>query len=174
MPAFAPARGASPQHFFYLLPDDLQTLRGFLVNGIERTGQWKTVAGSPLAERLCSRATTAEEVSLRVELLMAFCELWSVGRGRPVGPDALAQSGALRERYLNDVAAIALELEGDAVKLLDALRARETKPKGFRKATADALEEYFREAGYLDSRSPYSESELRTLALARPAARRIA
>ena len=95
VPRFTPALGVSQQHLFYVLPDDLETLHGFLGNGIERAGQWKTVAGSPLAGRLCSGKTTDEEVSLRVELLTTFCELWRVGRGRSVGLDALAQSGAL-------------------------------------------------------------------------------
>ncbi len=173
VPRFTPALGVSQQHFFYLLPDDLETLHGFLVDGIERAGQWKTVAGSSLAGRLCSRRTTAEEVSLRVELLATFCELWRVGNGRPVGLDALAQSGALSERYLNDVAEIAVELDGDVAKLLDVLRANDPRLKRFRKSSADALEEYFREAGYLDSRSPHSHDELRTLALASPAAGRL-
>ena len=173
VPRFTPALGASRQHFFYLLPDDLETLHGFLVNGIEWAGQWKTIAASPLAGRLCSGKTTDEEVSLRVELLTTFCELWRVGRGRSVGLDALAQSGALSARYLNDVAAMAFELEGDAARLLDALRASETRPKGFRKSSSDALEEYLREAGYLDSQSPHSERELRSLALASPAVGRL-
>ena len=105
MPAFRPALGRTEQHFFYVLWDDLDLLHDLLSNGIERAGQWKTVAGTPLAERLGSRSIAPPEIPLRLDLLEVFCQLWNQGRGRPVGHDALEDSGVLTERYLRDVVA---------------------------------------------------------------------
>ena len=66
VPQFAPALGYTRQHFFYVLPDDLELLYALLTNGIEQAGQWKTVSGTLLAERLGSRSRTSKELDSRV------------------------------------------------------------------------------------------------------------
>ena len=171
VPAFSPALGHYRQHFFYVLPDYLNLLRDFLVNGIHNAGQWKTVSGTPLAERLGSRSISSQEISLRLSLLEVFCAAWNQGRGRTVDRDAVMQSGAVSERYLDDVVAIAGELGGDPARLLAALRERTDKRlKGFWKNSADALEGYLRDHGYLDDRPVLGESELRLRALTSPLA----
>ena len=171
VPTFAPALGFSPQHFFYVLFDDLNLLRDFLVNGIERAGQWKTVSGSPLAETLGSRSITSKEIDSRVKLLEVFCEAWNQGRDRSVDRDVLVQSGAVSARYLDDVVEIARELRNEPGKLLTALRERKDKRlKGFWQSSADNLEGYLRDNGYLDDRPVLDESELRLRALASPPA----
>ena len=146
VPVFAPTLGYAGQHFFYVLPDHLELLRDFLMNGIEKAGQWKTVSGTPLAKRLLgSRSITSHEIDLRVSLLELFCEVWNQGRGRAVDRDVLVQSGAVSERYLDDVVDITGELDGDPEKLLAALLAREDpRLRGFRQSSADALEGYLR------------------------------
>lgn len=171
VPAFAPALGYVQQHFFYVLPDDLNLLRDFLVHGIKHAGQWKTVSGTPLAERLGSRSISSQEIASRVSLLEVFCEAWNQGRGRTVDRDVLVQSGYLSERYLDDVVAIAGELGGDPERLLVELRERTDKRlKGFRQNSADALEGYLRDHGYLDDRPVLGESELKLGASTSPPA----
>ena len=171
VPVFAPALGFAGQHFFYVLPDDLELLRNFLVNSIEQAGQWKTVSGTPLAERLGSRSITSHEIDLRVSLLELFCEVWNQGRGRAVDRDVLVQSGAVSERYLDDVVDITGELDGDPEKLLAALLAREDpRLRGFRQSSADALEGYLRDNDYLDDRPVLGESDLRLRVLTSPPA----
>ena len=171
VPAFTPTLGYARQHFFYVLPDDLDLLHDFLVNSIEQAGQWQTVSDTPLAERLRSRTTTSQEVESRVRLLEVFCEAWNQGRGRAVDRDVLVQSGAVSERYLDDVVAIAGELSDDSEKLLAVLLARkDPRLRGFRQSSADALEGYLRDNGYLDDRPVLSESDLRLRALASPPA----
>ena len=174
VPAFAPALGYACQHFFYVLFDDLDLLRDFLMNGIERAGQWQTVSNTPLAERLGSRSTTLREIDSRVSLLEVFCEAWNQGRGRAVDRDVLVGSRALSERYLDDVAAIAGELGNDPEKLLAALSAREDpRLRGFRQSSADDLEAYLRDNGYLDDRPVLGESDLRLRAMASPPANQL-
>ena len=172
VPVFAPTLGYAGQHFFYVLPDHLELLRDFLMNGIEKAGQWKTVSGTPLAKRLLgSRSITSHEIDLRVSLLELFCEVWNQGRGRAVDRDVLVQSGAVSERYLDDVVDITGELDGDPEKLLAALLAREDpRLRGFRQSSADALEGYLRDNDYLDDRPVLGESDLRLRVLTSPPA----
>ena len=171
VPQFVPALGYARQHFFYLLPDDLALLHALLTNGIEQAGQWKTVSGTLLAERLEARSQTSKELGSRVSLLEVFCEAWNQGRGRAVDRDVLVQSCALSERYLDAVVALADDLGGDADKLLAALLARkDPRLRGFRQSSADALEEYLRDDGYLDDRPVLDENDLRLRTLASPPA----
>ena len=171
VPAFAPALGSARQHFFYVLPDDLNLLHDFMVNGIKHAGQWETVSGTPLAERLRARSITSREIESRLSLLEVFCEAWNQGRSRGVDRDVLVQSGALSDRYLDDVVAIARELGGDPEKLLAALREKnDNRLRGFRRSNADDLEGHLRDNGYLDDRPVLGESELKLRALTRPPA----
>ena len=171
VPVFRPEHGYAEQHFFYVLSDDLDLLHDFLLKGIVHAGQWKTVSDTALAEKLGSRSISPREIAFRLDLLGVFCELWKQGRGRPVDRDALENSGALSERFLDDVVAIAKELDGNPETLLTMLETnKDPRLKGFRRSSADSLELYLRENGYLDDRPVLTEDELRLRALTTPAA----
>ena len=171
VPQLAPALGYEQQHFFYVLSDDLGLLRDLLANGIERVGQWKTVSGTALADKFGVGAISSQEIAFRADLLQVFCELWKQGRGRPVDREALEHSGALSDRYLDDVVAIAHELDGDPEKLLLALgENKDHRLKGFRRNSLDSIEKYLRDNGYLDDKPVLSENDLLLRALATPAA----
>ena len=132
VPLLEPALGYVAQHFFYVLWDDPDLLHDFLVNGIKSAGQWKTVSGTTLADKLGSRSISSQEIAFRLDLLEIFCELWKQGRGRPVDREAIENSGALSERYLGDVVAIADELCGDPEMLITVLGTKEDpRLKGF-------------------------------------------
>lgn len=172
--AFRPALGHAEQHFFYVLWDDLDLLHDLLSNGIERAGQWKTVSGTPLAGRLGTRAIAPSEIPLRLDLLEVFCELWKQGKNRPVGRDALEDSGALTERFLDETAAVARELDGDPERLLAALgENRDPRVRGFRKSSFEKLKRHLIENGYLDERPVLTEGELQLRARTTPAANRL-
>ena len=171
VPTFRPALGFAEQHIFYVLWDDLALLRDALTSVIEWAGQWRTVAGTALAERLASRSIGARQVGLRLDLLEVFCELWKQGRGRPVDRDALIDSAAISERYRDEVVEIAKELDGDPERLLEALASRkDQRLKGFRSNSVDQLRNYLIELEYLDDRPVLAESELRLRCMASPAA----
>jgi hypothetical protein len=174
VPELKPSLGYADQHFFYVLSDKPDLLHDFLVNGIARVGQWKTVSGTALAEKLGARSIPSEEISLRSDLLEIFCELWKQGRGRPADREALENSGALSDRYLDDVVTIADELGGDPEKLLTVLgEKKDPRLKGFRRDSFDKLERYLRESAYLDDLPVLNEEELRLRALASPAANKL-
>lgn len=171
VPPLDPSRGYVDQHFFHVLWDDLDLLHEFLTYGIERVGQWRTVVGTPLAEKLGSHSKAPEEISHRSALLENFCEFWNQGRGRPVDRDVLEDSDALSDRWLDTVVEIAGELFGDPERLLETLRSREDERlKGFRSNALEKLEGYMRENGYVDEHPVLDEEEIRLRALASPAA----
>ncbi|MDE0508035.1 MAG: hypothetical protein OXI17_05295 [Gammaproteobacteria bacterium] len=171
VPQLRPLQGFSGQHLFYVLWDDLELLHEFLTHHIERVGQWKTVAGTQLAERLGARSISEPEIGLRIDLLEVFCECWNQGRGKPVDADSLKDSGALSQNYLDGVAAMAGELHGDAEKLLAALRTRtDIRLRRFRTSSLEELQRYLADQGFLDERPILEENELRLQVLASPAA----
>ena len=131
-------------------------------------------SGTPLAESLGSRSITPAEITSRLELLDVFCELWTQGRNRPVDRGALEESGVLTDRYLEDVVAIARELDGDPVRLLAALdEDRDPRLRGFRQTSVERLQRYLADTGYLDERPLLTESELALRARTTPVAARL-
>ncbi len=174
VPPFSPADGWRTQHLYYVLPDDLPLLHSLLTQGIRQAGQWRGVSDSPLGAGLGSAATAKAWVDARVDLLEVFCEAWNIGRDRPVGRDAVTESGAVSGRYLEPVIAMAVELGGSPLHLLDALRSRNSPElANFRKKSADSLEAWLRDNGYLDDRPLLDEESLRLHALASPPAGRL-
>ncbi len=174
VPTFRPILGFAEQHVFYILWDDLPLLHDFLTNGIERGGQWKTVSDTPLEEKLGSGSIDAAQIGLRLDLLEAFCGLWQEGRGKPVDRDVLIESGSVSKVFLEKVIAVANELGGDPEQLIAMLRARgDTRLKGFRVNSAEQLQQYLSENGYLDHRPILDESELKLRALTTPAANQL-
>ncbi|MHC4433948.1 MAG: ATP-binding protein, partial [Planctomycetota bacterium] len=174
VPPLDPSLGHAHQHFFHVLWDDLDLLHEFLAHGIEHVGQWKTVLGTPLAERLGTYSKSPEEISHRADLLENFCEFWRQGRGQPIDRDILEASGAVSDRFFDGIAEMAEELGGEAEKLLNAIRSREDeRSSGFRSNALEKLEQYFRENGYVDDDPVLNEEELRLRALASPAANQL-
>ncbi len=171
VPAFRPELGYAEQHFYYLLWDAQELLHDFLLNGIERAGQWRTVVDTPLAERLGSRSASLADITARLDLLETFCELWMQGKGRPVDRVVLEESDAVSERFLEDVAVVAQRLNGDAGRLVDALDENsDPRLRGFRKSNVEKLRHHLTETGHLDERPVLTEDELRLAAQTTPAA----
>ena len=175
VPAFRPSLGFAEQHLLYVLWDDLERLHDFLTHGIELAGQWKTVSGTPLAERLNYGPITSSDIDFRLDLLNVFCELWKQGRGRGIDGDALQDSGSLTPRFFGDVLAIARELDGDPERLLAALtERRDSRLRGFQRRNVERLRRYMGEQGYIDDRPILSAREIQLRALATPAANSLA
>ena len=86
-------------------------------------------------------------------------QLWRIGRGRPVDKTAVYESGAVSGRFLDEVARLADGVDGNAERLLRALRDGEIK--GFRASKIDALAEHLESNGYLDPRDPLPTADLR-------------
>ena len=160
MPPFDPRRESLGQHLFHLLWDDLPLLQRLLQRRLEHVGQWVAVSrsGSPLARRLAEGSASGAQLDTRAALLEEFCRSWAEGRGWPLDRAGIERSGAIRERYLDDVVDIARELGGDAEQLITLLRERsDPRLQGFRAKAAESLEAFLTKEGYLDRRPVLSE-----------------
>ncbi len=171
VPEFRPELGYAEQHFYYLLWDAPDLLHDFLLNGIERAGQWRTVVETPLAERLGSRSVSLADITARLDLLETFCELWMQGKGRPVDRVVLEESDVLSERFLDDVVDFTRRLNGDARRLVAALDDNsDPRLRDFRESNVEKLRQHLAETGHLDDRPVLTENELRLAAQITPAA----
>ncbi len=176
VPRFDPGRGHHAQHLIYMLWDDLQTLHTLLDGRIDRVGKWLALAaaGAPLAQSVLTGDGAGSQLDARSQLLEAFCEAYSEGRGRAVDSEAIERSAAVTSVFLSDVVDVCRELDGDGESLIRTLRAREdSRLKGFRSNAIDALSTYFIEADYIDPRPVLGESDVLTRVLASPAPARL-
>jgi uncharacterized protein YhaN len=171
-----PWRGHSAQHLFHLAWDDLALLHGLLASRIETVGQWELLSknSAPLAVRIRTDSGIGAQLDDRAQLLDAFCRAWHEGRGKPVTREIIEESGAISDRYLDHIADIAQELDGDAERLIEIVSTRgDDRLQGFRTKAAEALQAYLTEHTYLDPRPVLAESDLTTRVLMAPAAGRL-
>ena len=133
-------------HVFHFLRDELDLLWRLLCAGGERLGPLASLLGSGEASLFLSPAEQSL-VRLRIAGAEAWIEAWRVGRGRPVNRDVLAASGAVTPVFIDRLAELADEVDGDARLLL---RAMDTgSVPHFRDRNRQRLEEWLREHGYL-------------------------
>lgn len=174
VPRIEPRLGAGAIHAFYLLRDDLELLHRLIAD-------WHVAHVGPLDAMLRSRAASyivpdpndRARLAARCRIAHAWIDAALQGRGRPVERSALEASGAVSSRFIDEVAALAARLDGDAKRLVDALAQREVQ--GFHRQKADELGEWLEEHGYLDSAAVLTADEreretlLRAAGLAEPA-----
>jgi len=107
----------------------------------------------------------------RFELLEIFCRAWRQGRGRSVGRVDIEDSGAISDKYRQAVIEIAMELGGDAARLIETLREhRDPRLSGYRHNNTDELQTYFLDEGYLDEQPVLDEEGILEQLLGIPAA----
>ncbi len=158
---FAPP---SAVHVFHLLRDDLALLHLLLCHGVLRMGSLRSWLESPAAALLL-QPEQVRDLRCRVAVAEAALEAWREGRGRPVGREELAQGG-VSDTFLDRLASLAADLNGDASAVLDAIRARgDERVRGFHEKTRERLEEYLLEHGHLDRRPVLSPAEIGQRAL---------
>jgi hypothetical protein len=171
-----PRRGHSAQHLFHIAWDDPALLHALLSSKIETVGQWELLSRNraPAAIGIRANSGIGAQLDDRAQLLDAFCRAWREGRGKPVTREAIEASGEISDRYLDPVADIAGELEGDAVRLIEIMRARDDERlQGFRAKTTEALEAYLTDNAYIDPKPVLDESDLTARVLMVPAAGRL-
>lgn len=82
----------------------------------------------------------------------AWRDAWLIGRGEPVGRPALEETSAVSENFIDRVADLAEEVDGQAERILEELRSGSVKR--FRSGKIEDLRVYFRREGYLSERDP--------------------
>jgi len=150
VPRAVPFAPVEALHLFHVLRDRLDLLQGLLAGPrVETVGQWRTLRRQGDAAAWL-RPHEVEAVDARADLGEAVVDLWQEGRGRPVDRAALRETGVVTDRYLEELALLADELEGDAERLCEAVEAG--RVKYFRKK--DELRARLEEMGHLDPREP--------------------
>jgi hypothetical protein len=163
VPAFDAGQGVAGLHVAHVV-DDAESLHRLLQAGIERYGQLEALISRRRVDAYLPAEAQARALA-RGSVIGAVCEAWKIGRGRPVTREALEEAG-VSERFIDRVADLARELEGDAQRLVAALEAREDdRAKGFRSAALSEVCENLEAEGYLDSRQPLASEAALTRVL---------
>lgn len=160
---FDPRRETASVHLFHLLSDDLDLLHRLLVLRIETVGQWQDSV-----RRMVRPPGIDEETARRIDacasVVDAFITAWREGRGKPVCRETLEASEAVSDKFLDEVADLARELEGAGVRLVEELEKGTVKK--FRRKTAQKLRDYLQDNGYIDPRPKLDEDGIRARVLA--------
>ncbi|MEX2581974.1 MAG: hypothetical protein WD766_01795, partial [Gemmatimonadota bacterium] len=144
-------------HLWYLI-EPLDVLHRCLSIGIDRYGPLRTYLDQGRPESLGDLHRIRDRIDACARALGAFLLGARVGRGRPVDRVTLDDSGAVSERFIDEVSELAEALGGDASLVLERLESGEVT--GFRKEKLTQLREFLGESGHLDLRTPLSPDEL--------------
>lgn len=143
-------------HLWYLVENN-ELLFNCLKKGIRKWGQLASfIRNNGKIEGL------DEDTMLRfqdkVKLLERFIELYRRGRPRPVDREILEQSDAVSGNFIEEVNIKLMELDGNPIKLIQALKNREVS--GFRDNKTDELEQYLTNEGYIDNHEALGKDEI--------------
>ncbi|MDE0270016.1 MAG: hypothetical protein OXP11_02305 [Gammaproteobacteria bacterium] len=158
VPHFDPRLEPGSLHLFQLLRDDLELLHSLIAMWrITTLGQLESVLSSNAAEGAIPDASVRSHLEQRCKAARAWTDLWRQGRGRHVNRAVLEQSGAVSDKFIDQTAELADELQGDGIALINALR--QGRLKRFRTTTTDELEQWLADEGYTDNESILSAHE---------------
>lgn len=149
-------------HLWYLV-EEPRGLHDLLSLGLERWGQLRRYVETAGVAALPAGVESFERLRARAAAVEGYLEAWLEGRGRPVERADLQESGAVSDRFLDEVDALREELGGDAAALLQALE--EGRVKGFRTRNRETLETHFQAGGHLAAGEPNPPEELRRRAM---------
>ncbi len=162
--SFNPHRGVGTAHLWYVV-DDVDTLHDLLQLGVKHWGQLENLlrwGNGGLRTVDDDQLTLAQENAAALE---EFADAWKVGRGKPVDRAVLDDSGAVSGNFLDEVTELANSLNGEAKRVIDALR--DSQVKGFRTTKTNELETYLEEHGYIESREPLDDGQIRARVIER-------
>lgn len=143
-------------HLWYLVEDN-ELIFNCLNKGIRQWGQLASFV------RNNGKLAGLDEGTMlrfqnKVKLLERFIELYRRGRPRPIDREVLEQADAVSGNFIEEVSTKLVELEGNPVKLIQALKNREVA--GFRDNKTDELEQYLTNEGYIDNQEALGKDEI--------------
>ncbi len=178
VPGIDPWAEPGAVHLAHLV-EEPEILHGLLLQGITHWGQLAALAEGGAGENAPAGLTDEggdgeagrerwRRIRARGRCVEALLRAWRQGRGESVDRRVLVASGAVTDRFLDEVSDLAASLGGDAGALLTALA--EGRVKGFRSDKREQLEEYLADHGHLDERPVLDRAALRERAMAALAA----
>lgn len=165
VPGLDPMRQATGQVHLWHIIGDPETLHSLLEKNITTVGQLRQLLDQGGRSLLPGDRDWARQAEARIKALDAAFEIYRIGRGQPIDAEVLAASGAVTDTFMDEVSALAADLDGDPDALLEAL-ANKQVPRWQQNKT-DQLRDYLESAGYLDPRPPATAQEIHTQVLAR-------
>lgn len=156
VPPFDPWRDTAAIHLWYLVTD-VAALHALLCLGIDRWGRLQELARHG-GDDLPVGQAILDDARRTADLCARFASLWRRGRGRPLDRAALEDSGAITDTFLDRVADLCRQLDGDAGALLDALD-RRVIPR-FRESSVEELREFCRARGHVSDDPPMSHDRI--------------
>lgn len=163
VPALDLEQGGGAIHLWYLV-EEPEALYLILCLGVERWGELRALLEHGGEALLGVHSAAVPRIRAAARALEAALDLARIGRGRPVHPGVLADSGAVSDKFADPLAALAAECQGNAAALLAALE--EGRVKGFQTRMRERLRDYLEEHGYVDHREPLAPQALRIKTLA--------
>jgi DNA repair exonuclease SbcCD ATPase subunit len=147
----------TPRHEIDQLPlwyltEDVRVLRRAVEASYRRWGQLAGLAERDALSLIDLDLETYQGLAARARAVEQWAAAWRIGRGAPVGRPALEATTAVSETFIDDVAALAKRVDGQAARILEALD--DGAVKRFRSDKVDELRAYFRAEGYLTLRDP--------------------
>lgn len=157
VPAFHPLIDPVERlHLWYLI-EDTKLLHACLARGIDAWGPFKTYLtnGGQLST---GEADLLKAVQQKAEVLTQVLELYRQGRPQPVPPEALEQTDAVSDTFIEEVTALLQKVDGNPRKLVKGLQ--EGKVSRFLTRKIEELESYFEAEGYIDASEEIPPLEL--------------
>ena len=163
-----PHRPEGGIHLFHLLRDDLTLLHTLMDTWrIGSLGQLEGLLASDAAQAALPGKDLRRRLRQRCRVVRTWVELWRQGRGRPVDRGVLEQSSAISSTFIDRVADLAAQKQGDGEALVQALRAGEVDR--FQSRKIDELEQWLADEGYTDDQERLTGEDRRRLTLQRAA-----
>ncbi len=157
VPDWTPRMSLGAIHLWYLIEDNRQLFRT-LDAGVTQWGQLRGLAEYESLSAIDLSPRKFQVFRARATALNAFAEGWRVGRGKRVDRQALKDSGAVSDTFIDRVAELSKQFDGDASVIVGALRNGEVDR--FRTNKTEELKEYFLEQGYMDETDSLTKERL--------------
>lgn len=144
-------------HLWFLI-DDVDILYHLLHSGINLWGQLENLmqfSGTGVLNQVSPEYKRARGAASVIDHAIRLRE---IGRGKPVDRQVLIQSGAVSERFIDEVRELTQELSGDGEQLIVQLENGEVKGFGTRKI-AD-LRKYLEDNQYIDPRERLTSEDI--------------
>ena len=156
VPTFDPRQGAASAPLWYVTesPEVLYRLR---TAGIERWGHLKSLLEVGAGDGLLGE-TAREQVQRHGAAMEAFVEAYTVGRGKAVDRDVLESIDAVSDNFIDEVSALADQVDGDP----DALLEEVPDIHRFGSNKTENLRNCLRDEGYLDPRPMRPAEQIRS------------
>ncbi len=157
-PEFNPWEPIGNMHLWHVI-DDPHVLCRLLDRGLNRWGQLQSLGEEYGYQIVADDSRIYKRAVAMSKVFEVLARCLRVGRGKPVDRSALMDSGAVSDRFLDEVSNLTKHQDGDAQKLIQELENQTVA--GFRKDKCKDLREFFIDEGFLEERSVMSLDDTR-------------